>query len=163
MLTIFSIPKPFKGTMDVIQRNAIKSWTLLQPSCEIILTGDDPGTREAADELGVRHIPALNRNEFGTPLMDHAFRLADAESKNPLLCWVNSDIILMDDILEAAKKVQKQTDWFFMTAQRTDLDWAHPLSFEKGWDDRLLREASRNGKLHHFTEIDFWIYPKSLL
>ena len=84
-------------------------------------------------------------------------------SEYPLRCIINTGIILMGDILEAVRRVQERSEWFLMTAQRTDLDWAHPLSFEKGWDDRLLREASRNGKLHHFTEIDFWIYPKSLL
>ena len=116
MLTLFSVPKAFEGLMDVIQRNAIKSWTLLEPSCEIILMGDDQGTSEAAADMGVRHIPDLNRNEFGTPLLDHAFQMAAAESKYPLLCFVNADIILMGDILEAVKRVQESSDWFLMTA-----------------------------------------------
>ena len=163
MLTLFTIPKAFQGHNGVIQRNAIKSWTLLQPECEIILMGDDEGTGEAAAELGVKHIPALNRNEFGTPLLDHAFQLADAEARFPLLCWVNADIILMDDILAAVKRVQDRSDWFLMTAQRTELDLAHSLAFDKGWEDRLLREASLNGRLGHFTGVDFWIYPKGLL
>lgn len=163
MLTIFSIPKPFKGPIDVIQRNAIRSWTLLQPDCEIILMGDDQGASEAAADMGVRHIPGLNRNEFGTPLLDHAFQLADAEAKYPLLCFVNADIILMGDILEAVKRVRERSNWFLMTAQRTDLDVAGPLTFETGWEDRLLQEVSVNGRLHHFTGIDFWIYPKNLL
>ena len=163
MLTIFSIPKPFTGEMGVMQRNAIKSWTLLRPNCEVILMGDDEGTDEAAADLGVRHIPDLNRNEYGTPLLDHAFQLADAEGKFPLNCWVNADIILMDDILEAVKVVQERTDWFLMTAQRTDLDLAEPLDFKQGWEVRLLKEVSLYGELHHFTGIDFWIYPKKFL
>ena len=52
MLTLFTIPKAFEGHSGVIQRNAIKSWTLLQPQCEIILMGDDEGTGEAAAEMG---------------------------------------------------------------------------------------------------------------
>jgi len=149
--------------MGVMQRNAIKSWTLLRPNCEVILMGDDEGTDEAAADLGVRHIPDLNRNEYGTPLLDHAFQLADAEGKFPLNCWVNADIILMDDILEAVKVVQERTDWFLMTAQRTDLDLAEPLDFKQGWEVRLLKEVSLYGELHHFTGIDFWIYPKKFL
>jgi hypothetical protein len=163
MLTIFSIPKPFTGAMDVIQRNAIKSWTLLRPKCEVILMGDDEGTDKAAADLGVRHIPDLNRNEYGTPLLDHAFQMADTEGKFPLNCWVNADIILMDDILEAVKRVQERTNWFLMTAQRTDLDLTDPLEFEQGWKDRLLEEVSQHGKLAHITGIDFWIYPKKFL
>ena len=163
MLTIFSIPKPFIGAMGVMQRNAIKSWTMLQPDCEVILMGDDEGTDKAASDLGVRHIPDLNRNEYGTPLLDHAFQMADTEGKFPLNCWVNADIILMDDILEAVKRIQERTDWFLMTAQRTDLDLTEPLDFTQGWKDRLLKEVSQNGKLHHFTGIDFWVYPKKFL
>ena len=91
--------------------------------------GDDQGTGEAAADMGVRHIPSLNRNEFGTPLMDHAFQLADAESKYPLLCFVNADVILMDDTLNAVEKVKETTDWFLMTGQRTDLDLTQHLLF----------------------------------
>ncbi len=56
MITIFTIPKPFKGHISVIQKNAIKSWTLLEPSCEIILFGDEEGAEEIAQELSLRHI-----------------------------------------------------------------------------------------------------------
>ena len=162
-MTIFTIPKAFEGHSDVIQRNAIRSWTLLQPQCEIILMGDDQGTGEAAADMGVRHIPSLNRNEFGTPLMDHAFQLADAESKYPLLCFVNADVILMDDTLNAVEKVKETTDWFLMTGQRTDLDLTQHLPFQNGWEDELLRDVSARGRLHHYTGIDFWIYPRGLL
>jgi hypothetical protein len=46
MLTIFAIPKPFRGHIGVIQRNAICSWLELRQACEIILLGDDEGTAE---------------------------------------------------------------------------------------------------------------------
>ena len=41
MITIFSTPKPFRGHIGVIQRNALKSWTLLHPDVEMILFGDE--------------------------------------------------------------------------------------------------------------------------
>ena len=53
MLTLFTIPKAFVGHIGDIQRNAIKSWTLLRPKCEVILLADDSGTSEVAEELGV--------------------------------------------------------------------------------------------------------------
>ena len=59
MLTIFATPKPFRGHIAVIQRNAIRSWTLLRPACEIILMGNDEGTAEIAAEFGVRHVPEI--------------------------------------------------------------------------------------------------------
>ena len=67
MLTLFAIPKQFHGYSGVIQRNAVKSWTLLRPPPEIILFGDEDGTAEAVKEFGIRHIPKVARNEYGTP------------------------------------------------------------------------------------------------
>ena len=34
MLTLFTTAKPFKGHSAIIQRNALKSWTLLDPDIE---------------------------------------------------------------------------------------------------------------------------------
>ena len=163
MLTIFSIPKAFKGPMDVIQRNAIESWTRLEPKCEVILLGDDPGTDQAAHDLGVRYIPNINRNEFGTPLLDHAFQLADDEATHPLLCYVNADIILMRDLIPAVKEIQNYTDKFLMTARRWNLDVPDPIDFDSGWQDRLLLDLQRSGGLGNHAQIDFWVYPRYLL
>ena len=43
MLTFFTTAKPFRGHNAIIQRNALKSWTLLRPDVEVILFGDDEG------------------------------------------------------------------------------------------------------------------------
>ena len=66
MLTVFSTPKPFAGHIDVIQRNAILSWQRLHPDIEVILVGDDAGAAEVCAELGIRHIPQVERNKYGT-------------------------------------------------------------------------------------------------
>ena len=67
MLTLFAIPKNFRGHIATIQRNAIASWTRLIPRPEIFLFGGEEGTAEIAHELGLRHFPEVARNEFGTP------------------------------------------------------------------------------------------------
>ena len=76
MLTIFTVPKPFDGHIGIIQRNAIQSWRCLRPACEVILCGDEPGTAETAAALGTDRIPAVDRNEFGTPLLSSVFALS---------------------------------------------------------------------------------------
>ncbi len=48
MLTIFTAPKSFYGHIGVIQTNAIRSWLLLCPECEIILFGGEEGIAEVA-------------------------------------------------------------------------------------------------------------------
>ena len=163
MLTIFSIPKAFDGHMNVIQRNAIQSWKHLDPSCQVILIGDDPGTAEVAKELGVLNIPQVLRNEFGTPLLDSAYQLAEDAAKNQYLCYVNADIILTSSLINAFKTVREQTTSFFMTARRWDYDQDTLIEFGQDWETRLLQDLSTNGKLAHYSAIDFWVYPKGLL
>jgi hypothetical protein len=163
MLTIFTIPKAFKGHAGIIQRNAIRSWTLLDPSCEIFLVGDDDGTDKAAAEIGVKHIPEVQRNEFGTPLLDSAYKLAEKAATNRFICYVNADIILTNSILEAVSRVTNQTDWFLMTGRRSNLNVTDILDFEENWEDSLTKNVVNRGNLGKTTEIDFWVYPKGLL
>src|SRR5512138_1171415 len=100
LITFFSAPKPFTDPhIATIQRNAIRSWTLL-PDVEVILLGEETGLAEAARELGVRHIPDVERNENGTPLISSMFQLAREHSSSDLLCIINADMILMPDFRE---------------------------------------------------------------
>jgi hypothetical protein len=89
---LFAIPKAFAGHVGIIQRNAIKSWTLLRPQCEIILFGNDDGTEAVAGEFGVRHVPEVARNEFCTPLLNDMFETAQRLASHKLLCFVNAHI-----------------------------------------------------------------------
>lgn len=163
MLTIFTIPKAFNAHTGIIQRNAIRSWTLLNPSCEIFLLGDDDGTDKAANDIGVNHIPEVQRNEFGTPLLDSAYQLAEKAATNELICYVNADIILTNSILDAVSQVIDKTDWFLMTGRRWNLNVLESLDFRDNWEDSLTKNVVNRGGLGKHTQIDFWVYPKGLL
>src|SRR6185436_12687954 len=103
LITLFSAPKPFSDPhIAMIQRNAIKSWTLL-PDVEVILLGEEMGLADVAGEFGVRHVRNVARNESGTPLISSMFQLARENSHGDLLCIVNADMILMRDFVETAK------------------------------------------------------------
>jgi len=169
MITIFSIPKPFRGHINIIQRNAIKSWTLLRPTPEIILFGDEEGTREMAKELGVHHIPDVARNEYGTPLVSDLFNKAERFSKYDILCYVNADIILMSDFMKGVQSVihwKRRFFWrrrFLMVGQRWDVDITEILDFQKkGWEEELKEYARRHGKLHPPTGIDYFVFSRGL-
>ena len=163
-ITIFTMPKPFKGHIDIIQRNAVKSWTLLQPRPEIILLGDDEGTGEIAREFGLRHIPHVERNEFGTPLLNSIFAAAEANSRNSILAYVNADIILMDDFVEAIGTILKKGfDNFLMVGQRWDIDISDPLDFQNSrWENDLKMEVNNAGSLHAETGVDYFVFPKGM-
>ncbi len=159
MLTIFTIPKPFKGHIATIQRNAIQSWTRLTPKCEVVLCSDEDGTEEAAREFGTAYIPCIERNEFGTPLLASAFQKASAVSKARLLCFVNADIIFLNDLMEAVKKIKFEK--FLLVGQRWDVDITRPLDFARpNWQVEVRNYLERSGTLHPPYGSDYFISPK---
>lgn len=163
MITLFTTAKPFRGHIAVIQRNAIRSWTLLRPECEIILFGDDEGTAETAEEFEVRHVPEVARNEYGTPLMNDLFEKARRLATHGLLCYVNADIILMSDFTKAVERVARRKRRFLMVGQRWDLDVQEPLDFgASDWEARLRARVASDGKLHTFRGIDYFTFPRGL-
>lgn len=162
MLTFFTIPKAFHGHLNIIQRNAIQSWQQLHPECEVILMGDDPGTVEAATELGVRHFPGVERSEAGTPLVSSMFAEAQRVAQYPTLCYVNADIILMSDFLQAVRRVVAQEPSFLLVSRRWDVDIREALDFRNGWEEDLRRLVLERGKLHAHTGIDYFVFPRGL-
>jgi hypothetical protein len=161
LITLFSAPKPFTNPhIATIQRNAIKSWTLL-PDAEVILLGEEIGLAEAARDLGVKHIANVARNESGTPLISSMFQLARENSTSELLCIINADILLLPDFVEAARQVSQLRKRFVSMSQRWDLDVTEPLDFSSGWDDRLRSMVHRQGSLHRPMGSDFFLFPRS--
>lgn len=159
MLTIFSIPKPFLGHINIIQRNAIKSWIKLDPKCEIILLGSDVGVKEICEEFHLIHIPDVKKNEFGTPLLNSAFELATEKSSNDLMCYVNSDIILTEDLIKAVSQVREKFPSFLIISQRWNLDIKETINFDnKNWLIDLKNSIAKNG--NRPTGIDCFIFSR---
>ncbi len=131
MLTIFTTAKPFRGHTGVIQRNALQSWKALHPGIEVILFGDDPGAAETCLEFGLRHEPFVERNEFGTKRLDCLFARAQAIAQHEILCYINCDIILMQDFLRATERVRAMHREFLMVGRRWDTDIDAPLPFRE--------------------------------
>jgi len=161
LMTLFSAPKPFTDPhIATIQRNAIKSWTLL-PDVEVILLGEEIGLAENAREPGVKHIPNVKSNDNGTPLISSMFQLARENSHSDLLCIINADMILMSDFIEAAKQAARLRDKFVLLSQRWDLDITQPIEFTEGWQNRLSSMVHRQGFLHRPAGSDFFLFPLS--
>lgn len=161
MLTIFTTAKPFRGHLDVIQRNALRSWTLLVPRCQIVLIGNDAGTAEAAREFGALHIPEVSRTEQGMPLVADLFRLAEAHSATPWMCFVNADVILMQDFVEAATRVAKTKKRFLMVGRRWNLDVTAAMDFGiRDWDSVLRRNVKEHGELFYRDAMDYFVFPR---
>ena len=161
LITLFSAPKPFTNPhIAMIQRNAIKSWTLL-PDVDVILLGEEQGLAEAARELGVKHIAHVERNANGVPLISSMFKLARQNSNSDLLCIINADMVLMPDFVEAAKKVKGLRSEFVLLSQRWDLDVTKPLDFSGDWSRGLRSMVHGQGQLHRPAGSDFFLFPRS--
>ncbi|MGA7935166.1 MAG: hypothetical protein WCA35_16580, partial [Kovacikia sp.] len=151
-------PKAFRGHIDAIQRNAITSWTLLEPKPEIILLGDDEGTAEIARELHLKHIPEVERNEYGTPLLSSLFELAQRMGTGPLFAYINSDIILMSDFMQAVQRVPFRR--FMLTGQRWNLDLGEPIGFKPGWESQLRDRVCQSGNLEGPQAMDYFVFTR---
>jgi hypothetical protein len=160
-ITIFSTPKPFTDPfIATIQRNAIRSWTKLGSEVEVVLLGDEPGMAQVIEAFGIRHIPQVECNEWGTPLVRSLFERVGEVSRTPLLSLVNADIILMDDFVQAALAVKRQAQNFLMVGRRWGLNVDAPLDFGEGWEGDLRDEINRRGMLHPKFSIDYFVFPR---
>lgn len=163
MLTIFSTPKPFRGHADIIQRNAVKSWTLLHPDVEVMLIGDDDGTAEVCREFGIRHEPQVRRHEKGPKYLDYIFDRAQETARHNTLCYVNCDIILMSDFRQAVEQVSTKWSRFLMVGRRWDVDIRAPLNLqERNWEQSLKEFAKKHAERRTATWIDYFAFSRGL-
>jgi len=162
MLTLFTIPKAFNGHIAVIQRNAILSWTKLDPRPEIILFGRDAGSAELAAELGLRHEPDVAVSDRGTPLLNDMFEKAERAAMGTRMCYVNADIILTQDFLRAVAMVARAMPRSLMVSKRINLDVRERIAFEPGWEEEIRRRSELTGAEEHYSGIDVFVFEKGM-
>lgn len=146
VLTLFACPKPFTDPhIAMIQRNAILSWTALRPQPTIILFGDEEGVAESSREFGLVHVPVVERNARGTPLLSDIFKKAEMLTRAGTLCYANADIILLDDFTRAAQECMA-LEKAIMIGARTDLDVTAPITLnDPEWRCKIRSEALERG------------------
>jgi predicted O-methyltransferase YrrM len=162
-LTLFTIPKPFEGHIGMIQRNAIVSWTLLEPRPEIVLCGSEPGTEELAKELGLKHQPDIKYNDMRTPLLDSIFGMIQDLSETDVLMYVNADIILLGNLKAAVESLWKFDRAFLCIGERCNLDVTEAIDFtNKTWRDDILAKLPQAGRSGDIWSIDYFIFTPGL-
>jgi hypothetical protein len=163
MLTIFSTGKPFRGHPGMIQRNAIRSWMLLDPAVEVILFGDEDGAAEISQEFGFKNEREVKRSETGTKYIRHLFERAQQIAKNDILCYSNCDIILMSDFYKAVRQVAAANRPFLMVGRRTNTDVNEPIDFSQPqWEEQLRQRARTTGKLAGEWCADYFVFRRGL-
>lgn len=164
MLTLFASPKPFADPhVALIQRNAILSWAHLAPRPEIFLVGDAAGVADLATELRVPHIRDVPVNESGTPLLDGVFAAVEKRSRADHFCYMNADIILMDDFPRAVDQVLSWNAQAVLVGDRIELDVRRPLDFERDeWQVEIRDDVKRRGE-RLGAGPDFVVYARGAL
>lgn len=163
MLTIFTTAKAFKDHDAVLQRNALKSWTLLHPDVEVILFGDDAGAEEAARELGIRYAREVERVAEGPKVLRSFFDAAQKIARHDTLCYANCDIILTDDFARAVRSVRAQYSRFLMVGRRWDVDIREPLEFDRHeWTQEARGLARAAGQQRNDTWVDYFVFSRGL-
>jgi hypothetical protein len=158
LLTLLAMPKPFEGHIGIIQRNAITSWTKLNPRPEILLFGEEKGTAEIAEELQIGHLRDIHRIEFGTPLLSDLMQRAKEVSKSPILGYVNCDIILLQEFQDSIASIHQQIAQFLAVTHRWEIDLRKNLDFAANGPVRL--ELLPPGVAGHHTAIDAFVFTR---
>ena len=163
MLTLFSTPKPFHGHIGVIQRNALRSWQQLHPDVEILLFGDEAGAAEVCLELGIRHIPNVRKNQYGTKYLASIYDQAQELARHDLLCHANCDILFLDDFSPAIAAVAKLSSPFLLAGRRWDVDIHDPLQFGLStWRQEVREVAMRTNQQRPSQWIDYFVFRRGL-
>jgi hypothetical protein len=160
MITLFCIPKAFTGHTGLIQHNALASWARL-PDCEVLVFGNDTGVAAAARAHGLRHIPDVACNEFDTPLVSDLFAQAERISGEPVLTYVNADMILFEDLPRAVALVQGLPR-LLLCGRRTNLAVRDPLPFSGNWQALVRSMVGRTGEIAIPGAIDYFAFSRGL-
>ncbi len=163
MITLFATPKPFRGHIDVIQRNALQSWKRLHPDVEIILFGNDDGAGEICREFGLRHEPRLLLSTTGAKRIDFLFGRAQEIARHDIVCYCNCDIILTREFRLAVERLLAWRRRFLMVGCRWDVDIVDPLDFlQPDWEERVVARAQSEGFRRFYYNVDYFVFPRGL-
>ncbi|MGB9521461.1 MAG: hypothetical protein ACPL6F_01770, partial [Anaerolineales bacterium] len=121
----------------------------------------EEGLPQIALEFGITLLENVKRNELGTPLVSAIFELARNVSDAPLLAYVNGDILLLPDFLQAVKRVKGQLERFLIVSSRWDLQVSQLLDFSADWQARLWSDLNQHGRRHPPAGSDIFVFPRA--
>jgi hypothetical protein len=162
-ISFFTTCKPMKGLSAVQQCNALESWLKLDSRNEVIIFGNDEGVAEVAAALGAVHIPSIECNDFGTPLLSDMFRQAQQRARNRYVSYVNADIILRSSFQRAVSTLSRLRRDFMMIGQRWDIEQTEPIDFtDPTWEERLHAQYGPARVLSDASALDYFLFPREM-
>ncbi|MBI4974114.1 hypothetical protein HZC27_05910 [Candidatus Roizmanbacteria bacterium] len=162
MLTLFFVPKAFEGNFAIIQENAIKSWTtVIDPRPQIILLGNEKRAKDICTKYNLVHIPHIKKNNFSTPLLSDIFEKAQNKAVNKIMVYINSDIIVTNNIDSIASKLARKHKQFLASGRRYEIQINKLIHFKSDWR-KVLIERCNEKNLKNSAWLDYFIFTKGL-
>src|SRR5262249_44740916 len=143
--------------------NAINSWLRLGTEVEVMLFGTDEGVAEICKELCLVSVPDVACTEFGTPLLSDMYARAQKYGKFPLLCYINADIILLEDFVVAVERLVNHHAPFVMIGRRIDVDFCRELDFETDWRAEVRAAAAVRGVPGAPVCLDYFLFRRGAI
>lgn len=125
-----------------------------------MLFGDSEGTAEVAQELGARGEPKIATNQYGTPLLNDLFLRAETHCTSQMMCYINSDILLLGEFKRAVDQVAERLKKFLIVSQRINIDVTERINFRSDWEAPLWKQARESGTSGQHTAIDIFVFPR---
>ena len=95
--------------------------------------------------------------------MSSMFGLAHRLSSNSLLCYVNADIMLTSQFVEALRVIHAVEPRFLMTGRRTNLDVEKHWDFSHpSWEAKLRDRAATDGVEGPSSAMDYFAFPRGV-
>lgn len=159
MITFFTIPKPFDTQYRLLQYNAIRSWKTVVPDAQVLLFGDEPGIVDAGREFQAEVFDGIAKSSLNTPFLDEVFRLAHDQARFDRICFINTDIILLPDFVEACNAIDRKR--FLMVGCRYDIDVTEEVTVNASSEAHFRRNAVRSSIDDGQYGSDFFLYTKA--
>ena len=162
-ITIFTAPKQFDGHIEVIQRNALKSWSMLSEIADVIVLGDEPGIRSVAREFRLRHVPDIRLTEQGTPRIDSLFERAREHTLSPWMMFANADLILNNSLVDLFHRLEiEELRECLIIGRRVDFEQTHSIDFRQTWESGVRTQIQQTGKYASLLCKDYFLFPRHL-
>jgi len=159
-ITLFTIPQAFENQYDLIQYQAIKSWTLLNPKPDIFLLGNAPGVASIANELGLYHLPNIEQNAS----ISEIAKWLDRVINNTILVYINPNVILTDGFSQTIQDIYNNQEHFLLTGQYRTIQTESVIDFnDTQWQHQLRVMADKQAMPQRQLQDIYLVFTKQLL
>jgi len=167
MITLFTTPRRLEGQYDVIQTNALTSWSLIR-GIETFVFADaeyeGQGAIDLATELGFHVETVRERSAHGVPLISDIFsRAQQLAGPDSIPCYVNADIIMPSGTVDALQGIEPsftsgRYKKYLMVARRRNVQVLDYLEFTGDWWEELCYKVELQGSQAPECAIDLFAW-----